>query len=188
MYTYQSFFIIFCYQVYWFTGAAMTKYQTLGGLIEIYCLTVVEAKSPWSWYGQVWFPLKPVSLACKELPFRCIFEGLSSVCIFSPFFFFFFCPFRATPTAYGASQAKGLMGSVAASLHHSHSGARSEPRLWPTQQHRILNPLNEARDGTCNLMVPNRVRFRCTTTGTLILLLRTWVSWIRSYSTDFILI
>ena len=31
----------------------------------------------------------------------------------------------ATPTAYGGSQARGLIGAVATSLHHSHSNARS---------------------------------------------------------------
>ena len=30
----------------------------------------------------------------------------------------------------------------------------------------ILNPLCEARDRTCVLMVPNRIRFRCAMTGT----------------------
>ena len=30
----------------------------------------------------------------------------------------------------------------------------------------ILNPLSEARDGTCNVMVPSRIRFHCTKTGT----------------------
>ena len=47
-------------------------------------------------------------------------------------FGFFFCPFslfRATPTAYGSSQARGLIGAVAAGLHHSHSNARSELHL-----------------------------------------------------------
>ena len=33
-------------------------------------------------------------------------------------------------------------------------------------QHQILNPLIKARDGTHNLMVPNQIRFRCTTMGT----------------------
>ena len=36
--------------------------------------------------------------------------------------------------AYGGSQARGRIGARAASLHHSHSNARSEPRLWPTPQ------------------------------------------------------
>ena len=43
-------------------------------------------------------------------------------------FFFFFCLFafsRAAHAAYGGSQARGLIGTIAASLHHSHSNARS---------------------------------------------------------------
>ena len=37
--------------------------------------------------------------------------------------------------------------------------------LQPTQR-RILNPLIEARDRTCNLMVPNQIHFRCAAMGT----------------------
>ena len=40
----------------------------------------------------------------------------------------------ATPEAYGDSQARGQIEAIAASLRHSHSNARSEPRLWPTPQ------------------------------------------------------
>ena len=36
------------------------------------------------------------------------------------------------PTAYGVSQARGLIGAVTAILHHSNS--RSELCLWPTPQ------------------------------------------------------
>ena len=36
--------------------------------------------------------------------------------------------------AYGSSQARGLIGTVAAGLRHSHSHAGFEPRLRPTQQ------------------------------------------------------
>ena len=50
------------------------------------------------------------------------------------FFFFFFCLFRAAPTAYGGSQARGPVGAVATSLHHSHSHTGSEQRLQPTLQ------------------------------------------------------
>ena len=50
------------------------------------------------------------------------------------FFFFFFCIFRAAPAAYGGSQARGLIGAVAAGLHHSHSNMGSEPHLQPTPQ------------------------------------------------------
>ena len=41
----------------------------------------------------------------------------------NPTFFFFL---RATPTAYGGSQARGQIGVVAAGLRHSHSNAGSE--------------------------------------------------------------
>ena len=80
---------------------------------------------------------------------------------------FVFCLFRATPAAYGGSQARGLIGAIAAGLHHSHSHARSELRLPPTPsswQHRILNPLGEARDWIHNLMVPSQIHFRCAMT------------------------
>ena len=49
--------------------------------------------------------------------------------------FCFFCSFclfafsSAAPMAYGGSQARGLIGAVAVSLHQSHSKAGSEPRL-----------------------------------------------------------
>ena len=47
------------------------------------------------------------------------------------FFLFFlaFCLHSAALAAYGGSQARGLIGAVAAGLRHSHSNAGSEPRL-----------------------------------------------------------
>ena len=48
--------------------------------------------------------------------------------------FFAFCLLRATLTAYGGFQARGLIGAVAAGLHHSHSNAGSKLRLQPTPQ------------------------------------------------------
>ena len=50
------------------------------------------------------------------------------------YFFLFVCFFRAAAMAYGDSQARGLIGAVASRLCHSHSNARSEPRLQPTPQ------------------------------------------------------
>ena len=47
-------------------------------------------------------------------------------------FFFFF--FRATPTAYGSSQARDGIEATAASLHLSHSNTRSELCLQATPQ------------------------------------------------------
>ena len=51
------------------------------------------------------------------------------------FLFFFSLPFsRAAPTAYGGSQARGLIGAVATGLRHSHSNTGSELHLRPTPQ------------------------------------------------------
>ena len=80
--------------------------------------------------------------------------------------FIFLSFFRAAPVAYGGSQARGLVGAVAACLCHRHSNARSDLHLLPTPhnswQHQILNPLSEARGWTYNLMVPSQIRFCCT--------------------------
>ena len=50
------------------------------------------------------------------------------------FLFFGGGGFRATPVAYGGSQARGRIRATAASLHHSHSNVGSEPHLQPTPQ------------------------------------------------------
>ena len=47
-------------------------------------------------------------------------------------FFCFVLFFRVAPTACGGSQARGLIGAVAAGLCQSHSNASSEPSLRPT--------------------------------------------------------
>ena len=41
---------------------------------------------------------------------------------------------RATPAAFGGSQARGLVRGMTADVHHSHSNAGSELRLQPTPQ------------------------------------------------------
>ena len=96
-------------------------------------------------------------------------EGLE---LRSSYFYLFFWLFRATPMAYGGSQAKGLIRAIAASLCQSHSNVGSEPHLQPTlhklqnricnlhcslQQHQILNPLSEARDQTLILTETSKV-------------------------------
>ena len=50
------------------------------------------------------------------------------------FFFCFFAISWVAPTAYGGSQARGLIGDVATSLRQSHSNVGSEPCLQPTPQ------------------------------------------------------
>ena len=75
-----------------------------------------------------------------------------------------FCLFafsRATPLAYGSSQARGQMGAVATSLRQNHSNTGSDPHLCPAPQLTAMpdpNPLIEARDQTCNLTVPSQIR------------------------------
>ena len=59
---------------------------------------------------------------------------MSSLFLFFVFFFGLFAFSRAAPVAHGGSQARGLIGAVAAELHQSHSNAGSEPRLQPTPQ------------------------------------------------------
>ena len=73
--------------------------------------------------------------------------------------FLFFWLFRAVPEAYGGSQARGPMGAIAASLHHSHSHARSELlcKLHSSWQRQILSPLSRARDRTLVLMESSQV-------------------------------
>ena len=46
----------------------------------------------------------------------------------------FFAFSRAAPSAYGGSQARGLISAVAAGLHHSHSNGGFEQHLQPTPQ------------------------------------------------------
>ena len=53
------------------------------------------------------------------------------------FLFIYFCLFdfsRAAPKGYGGFQARGLTGTVAASLRRSHSNMGSELHLQPTLQ------------------------------------------------------
>ena len=94
-------------------------------------------------------------------------------CIFYYFFILFYCLlfyfivfyFRATPTAYGGSQARGLIGAYTTAtampdlsrvcdLHHS---------SWQPQ---ILSPLREGREWTCLLKEASQIRFCWATVGT----------------------
>ena len=84
-------------------------------------------------------------------------------------FFFFFCLFRATPAAYGSSQARGQIRAIAASLYHSPTATKDLSyicNLHKSQQCWILNPLNKGRDQTRVLMDTCGVCFHWTTVGT----------------------
>ena len=61
-------------------------------------------------------------------------KELSSVSYFFKIYFsiyllIYFCLFRATPMAYGSSQAKEQIGAIAAGLNHSHGNVGSESCL-----------------------------------------------------------
>ena len=73
--------------------------------------------------------------ACPSITSCVLFPFKASLAIIASndwhpfsFFLFFFCLSafsRSTPTAYGGSQARGLIGDVAAGLRQSHSNAGS---------------------------------------------------------------
>ena len=88
---------------------------------------------------------------------------LASTSLTWHFLFFFFNLFKAAPTAYGGSQARGWIRAEAAGLHHSHSNARSEPRLQPiyhsSRQRWILNPLSNTRDQICILKDASQIHY-----------------------------
>ena len=102
---------------------------------------------PQLWQHQILHPLCgardwaciPVLPRCR--PSRCTTAGTpqkkKKIYIYIFVCLFVFCLFvfsRAAPGAYGGSQARGLITTVATGLHHSHSNAGSEPHLWPTPQ------------------------------------------------------
>ena len=85
-------------------------------------------------------------------------------------FVFFFCfffgahPWRMEVPRLGVQLQLQLLAYTTATVKQDPSHICDlHHNSW---QRQILNPLSEARDQTCNLTVPGRIRFRCTTTGT----------------------
>ena len=129
-----------------------------------------------SWYEI----LKNSCLVCTSLYYPYITTLLFAFFIFTMLkfighskcykLFFFFFLFRATPVAYGGSQARGPVRATAASLHHKHSNTMyltCDCHLHHSSQKcQFLNPLSETRGWNCNLIVPNQICFCCVTTGT----------------------
>ena len=78
--------------------------------------------------------IKFTSLKCTSQGVLNVFTGSGklrhNLIVFH--FLFLFLLFRATPAAYGGSQAWGRIRAVAASLHASHSNAGYEPHLHVT--------------------------------------------------------
>ena len=64
-------FGLFFTKTLYFAQAAIRKHHRLGGFINrIFSLTVLKSTSPRSRFWQVWFLLRPVSLACRCSPFH----------------------------------------------------------------------------------------------------------------------
>ena len=83
------------------------------------------------------------------------------------FSFFLFSFFRAVLIAYGSSQARSQIGTVANGLHDSPINQSHICSLHhSSQQCWILNPLSKARDRTCVLMDTSWVCYHWAMTGT----------------------
>ena len=65
--------------------------------------------------------------------------------------------FRATPLAYGGSQARGWVADVAAGLHHSHSDRIQAASVTYTPAHGNTGSLSKARDQTCIIMDASQI-------------------------------
>ena len=59
-------------------------------------------------------------------PIYCLTNPFSRIFLICLFVCLFVLLFRAEPSAYGGSQARGPIGTAAASLHHSYSNARCQ--------------------------------------------------------------
>ena len=103
-----------------------------------------------------WPPGSSWSRSKQTTPHPVCPSGISATCWEDKnwFYLFIFSLCRATPTAYGTSQARGRIEAIAASLHHS---------SW---QHWIFNPLSEASDQTCILMDASQICFCWAMVGT----------------------
>ena len=84
------------------------------------CVQTLLGLAPW------WHHL-PKGFTCKYL-------HQTSLWVTRLFFLFFFFFLIVTPEAYVNSQARGLIWTAAAGLHHSHSTSRSKLHLWPMPQ------------------------------------------------------
>ena len=117
---------------------------------------------------------QPCCLSCQILPWGSGREHIGSEILAAcskyvfinktlDIFFFFLGPH---PLHVEVPRSTGQIGAIAASHSHSCSSPGSEPHIYTTTYGQILNPLSEARDGTCVLTDTSQLRHRQATTGT----------------------
>ena len=87
--------------------------------------------------------------------------GMYCICTVNIIFFCLFAISWAPPVAYGGSQARGLIGTIATG--YARATATRDLRCVCNPHHsslqrRIVNPLSKARNQTHNLMVPSWIR------------------------------
>ena len=119
--------------------------------------------------NQYWVLSNASSALIKPWQFSllvCFFWGGG---LFWFWFFFFLWPHlqHMEILRLGAESELQLLAYTTATATQDPSRIRDLHRSL--QQCKILNPLSEARDRTCNLNVPNWIHFCCTTTGTPLL-------------------
>ena len=111
-----------------------------------------EGKSSFNWHLSDLAAAYPALSASAPLPH-------STSLFFFLFCFVLFCFrlfvfSRPAPTAYGGSQARGTYTTATATWDPS----RVCYLHLSSRQCQILNPLSEARNRTCNLVVPSLIR------------------------------
>ena len=74
-----------------------------------------------------------------------------------------FIAFRATPVPHGGSQARRLISELQLPAYATATATPDPSHVCDlhhsSRQHRIPNPLSEARHRTCNLMVTSQTHF-----------------------------
>ena len=126
------FFFYFCEKYLWDFGR--DSIESVDALGQYHHFN--SSSNVWAWF--IFSFIYIFSLFQQESLFS-IYRSFTSLVKYIPGHFilfvvivnriFFFGLFRAAPAAYGGSQARRLIGAVAADLHHSHSNVGSELRL-----------------------------------------------------------
>ena len=110
----------------------------------------------WSWGWWIVCPtyiewvcmLDPELLYLRIFPSFVTGEQSGPMIIYT--FFFFFCLFRTVPATYRGSQARGLIGAVATSLHHSQPQQRqiqATSTTYTTAHRNTRSLTHQARSG-----------------------------------------